>query len=143
MQLTDLLCDSDLAQGCAYGVGTGARGSLPAAFVFQNSFAHETVAPSRTKNREFERPGVSGTLILMVLGVRQNTEESLKHRILRAFLNAAVEYCGSGIHTEFRYKPHCKTAFFGEKIKKQRVFHAFSHYTIRHLAEPVWIPKTA
>ena len=61
MQLTNLLCDSDLAQGCAYGVGTGAQGRLlPAAFAFQTGFTQETVAPSRTKNREFAAPARLG-----------------------------------------------------------------------------------
>ena len=56
MQLTDLLCDSDLALGCTYGAGHGAarRGG----FTSLCESEHKTVGPSRVKKREFARAPV-------------------------------------------------------------------------------------
>ena len=113
MQLTDLLCDSDLALGCTYGAGHGAarRGG----FTSLCESEHKTVGPSRVKKREFARAPVIWDPDRDILAVNEILCRKQKTQIFRAFPYAAVGNCGRRIHTEFRYKMHCKTANLRQK----------------------------
>ena len=97
------------AQGCTYRAGSG--GGSESLWDIEQ----KTVGPSRVKKREFARAPVIWDPDRDILAVNEILCRKQKTQIFRAFPYAAVGNCGGRIHTEFRYKMHCKTANLRQK----------------------------
>lgn len=103
------------AQGCTYGAGLGLGQPAGGRSKSLKTEQHKTVGPSRVKKREFARAPVIWDPDRDILAVNEILCRKQKTQIFRAFPYAAVGNCGGRIHTEFRYKMHCKTANLRQK----------------------------